>query len=136
MPECVTQYKKVLKKNLRCSGSVRERLLAKFDSSLSAFLDDTPAPDKDAIHTAFGPPKEMADLLMAEVTPEEAAHYRRKSIIIKIISGVLAGILAITFIVLTWRVYIEKQNPVEFHNAVYIEVEGDAPETYPPYTGE
>lgn len=116
MTECVTQYKKALKKNLRCSGSVRERLLAKFDSSLTAFLEDTPAPDKNTVYTAFGPPKEMADLLMAEVTPEEAAQYRRKSIITRIAAGVLAGIFFFGAV----YIYFVKDQDVVVDNEVII----------------
>ncbi len=136
MIDSIKQYKRALKRNLRCSRRTRERLLEKFNFSLAAFLEDTPAPGKDEIYAAFGPPKEMADTLMAEVAPEEFSRYCKNKIIIGVTSGILVSILATVLLFFSLYIYIIKQTPVEFHDAVYIEVEENVSETYAPYTGE
>lgn len=117
MTECITQYKRALKRNLRCSGSTRERLLAKFNSSLTTFLEETPAPRKDEIYAAFGPPKELADLLMAEVTPKEATRYRKKSNIIRFAAGILVAI----FFAGAVYIYFMKEIPVKYDDKIVID---------------
>ena len=133
MTECITQYKKALKKNLRCSGSVQERLMAKFDATLTAFLEDTPDPGKDEVYAAFGPPKEMAELLMTEVTPEEAALYRRRNTFLRATAGILAGV----FLAGAIYIYFFKEQDVSYNNDIAVDgvfaVEasfvGDGPES-------
>lgn len=100
MAECISKYKKVLKKNLRCPRNTQKQLLQKFDVSLSRFLEENPSPSMDKLCTAFGSPKEMASILTEEVIPAEIARYRRKRYFFL---GILGCIIAI---VLSWGVLL------------------------------
>lgn len=121
MSDHVAQYKKELKKNLRCSRSVKERLMGKFGCSLSSFLDDKPTPDIDELCTAFGSPKEMASILMEEVTPEETIRYHRKTIITRAIAGTLAGTVLFLIIAISIQVYFYKEQDVVIDSEVIVD---------------
>lgn len=125
MTDCVAQYKNDLKKHLRCCGGTQTRLLKKFDQSLSAFLEESPPQNKEELCAAFGPPKDMAELLMAEITPEEVTRYRR-SILIKRIT---VGILAALFLTFTVYIYFCKNIPNEMKGEVIIIDEVPSPTT-------
>lgn len=120
MIDHVAQYKKELKKNLRCSRSVKERLMGKFGCSLSTFLDDTPTHDIDELCTAFGSPKEMALVLMEEVTPKESAHYRRNSIITRTVACVLAVITLFLIVATSIQIYFYKEQTVIYDDEVIV----------------
>ena len=55
MINSVAAYRRLLKKNLRCCRRTKKRLLAKFDSTMEAFLAEIPVQDMDALNNAFGP---------------------------------------------------------------------------------
>lgn len=100
MANCISKYKKALKKNLRCTRNTQKQLLKKFEITWSTFLEDNPTPSMDDLCAAFGSPKEMASVLMDEVTPEETARYRRRMIFLW---GILGCVLAL---VLVWGILI------------------------------
>lgn len=125
MSDHVTQYKKELKKNLRCSSNVKKRLMGKFDCSLSTFLDDKPTPDIDELCTAFGSPKEMASVLMEEVTPEEAARYRKNTIIARIVAGATAGTILFLIVAISVQIYFYKEQDVVIENEIIV-IEDDS----------
>ena len=108
MTDTVLQYEKLLKKQLRCTTAVRKRLLEKFRGALLVFLEETPEPSLNQLHEAFGPPEEMAQVLMTEVSPEEKTEYRRNRRIWRI----AASIIAVVVILFTMYVYFEKQKPL------------------------
>ena len=64
------------------------------------------------LREAFGPPEEMAQVLMTEVSPEEKAEYHRNRRIWRIVAGVIAVVL----LLFTMYVYFEKQKPVTIIN--------------------
>lgn len=115
MNPSIAKYKKTLKKNLRCTGDVRNRLLAKFDSTLQLYLEENPSPDELALQAAFGTPEDMAKILMEEVTPSETKHYRIGRTVLKVISGILIAIL----IALTIFIFFIKQKPVVVNDVIY-----------------
>lgn len=100
MANCISKYKKALKKNLRCTRNTQKQLLKKFEITWSTFLEDNPTPSMDELCTAFGSPKEMASVLMEEVTPEEIARYRRRKVLLW---GAFGCVLAL---VLIWGVLV------------------------------
>lgn len=108
MTDTGLQYEKLLKKRLRCTTAVRKRLLEKFRGALLVFLEETPEPNLNQLREAFGPPEEMAQVLMTEVPPEEMAKYRRN----RRIRRIAAGAIAVVFILFTMYVYFEKQKPL------------------------
>ncbi|MBR7122687.1 MAG: hypothetical protein IKC95_04460 [Oscillospiraceae bacterium] len=108
MTDTGLQYEKLLKKRLRCTTAVRKRLLEKFRGALLVFLEETPEPNLNQLREAFGPPEEMAQVLMTEVPPEEMAKYRRN----RRIRRIAAGAIAVVFVLFTMYVYFEKQKPL------------------------
>lgn len=113
----VNQYKKALKKHLHCSGPVRDRLIKGFDASMTAFLEDIPSPGHEEVYAAFGSPKEMAELLMTEVTTEEAALYRRQNTLLRTVAGVLASVLLAG----TIYIYFFKEQNISYNNTVDVD---------------
>lgn len=91
MADGMKQYRRVLKRKLRCSWGVRKRLLEKFDDAAFSYLENEPTPALAEVTEAFGPPEEMARTLMEEVTPKEAAAYKRGTILRRVLAGVAAG---------------------------------------------
>lgn len=112
MTDTVLQYEKLLKKQLRCTTAVRKRLLEKFRGALLVFLEETPEPSMNQLREAFGPPEEMAQVLMTEVSPEEKAEYCRN----RRIQCIAAGVIAVVFVLFTMYVYFEKQKPLTVIN--------------------
>lgn len=108
MNEHVNQYEKQLRKHLTCTRKAKEKLLNHFEYMLLHFLSDNGSPTTEDLHQAFGTPDEMAQTLMAQVSPEEQAQYRR----VLIIKRVLIGILLTMFLVLTTYIYFYKEKPI------------------------
>lgn len=123
MTNYVTQYKKALKKNLLCPSNVKERLMDKFNHSLSTFLDDKPTPSMNEICAAFGSPKDMALVLMEELTPEEIALYHRRKIITRIILGGVTVIFLAFVINVAIAVYRFNSTPFSVEDEIIVEDE-------------
>lgn len=110
------QYRKELKRALRCGRAARRRLLARWDSSLAGFLEEHSAPAFEEITAAFGPPEEMAQALMAELTAADIRSYRLQRRILQI----LAGLCAAAFLLFVGYVFVEKQKPLVFTEHIEI----------------
>ena len=104
MADGVKQYRRALKRKLRCSWGVRKRLLEKFDDAAFSYLENEPTPALAEVTEAFGPPEEMARTLMEEVTPKEAAAYKRGTILRRVLAGVAAAaVLAFAIYTFCWK---------------------------------
>ncbi len=57
MTDGMKQYRRVLKRKLRCSWGVRKRLLEKFDDAAFSYLENEPTPALAEVTEAFGPRK-------------------------------------------------------------------------------
>lgn len=108
MINSVAAYRRLLKKNLRCCRRTKKRLLAKFDSTMEAFLAEMPVQDMDALNNAFGPPQEMAQVLMSEVSEKELSRYR----ITKWAARITALVMVLIWVLFTIHVYFQKSFPV------------------------
>ena len=93
MVNAAVQYRNVLKKKLCCTAAVKARLLRQFDTMITAFLEERGDCTADDLTAAFGPPEEMAAVLMSEVTPSERTQYHRNTLLKKIIVCILAAVL-------------------------------------------
>lgn len=107
MNHSAQKYKNKLRKKLRCTNTARERLLDSFDSTLEGYLDENPNASLEDLCNAFGPPEEMANILMEQVSSEEVAIYRRRKLCVCVI-GVL---LAVALIVMALIVFLWKEKP-------------------------
>ena len=104
MADGVKQYRRALKRKLRCSGGVRKRLLEKFDGAAVSYLENEPTPALAGVTEAFGPPEEMARTLMEEVTSEEATAYKWGVIVRRVIAAVaLAAVLGFAIYTFCWK---------------------------------
>lgn len=82
------RYMREIRRHLRCSRKTRIRLLNRFTTYQRDAIDD--APDYDQMVTMFGPPKEMARILMEEVTNEEQTAYEQSNLVKKIATILVA----------------------------------------------
>lgn len=101
MVNAAARYRRALKKQLRCNRAVMSHILAGFDNTLDAYLKEHTEPTIGDLSAAFGPPEEMASILMAQTTPQEQAHYRKKTIAIRALAYIVAGILVL-FTIYIW----------------------------------
>lgn len=109
------RYRRALKRALHCGGNARRELLAKFDLSLSTFLEDHPAPTDAELSAAFGTPEEMARVMMEGVGEEEKARYYRGKRVVQ----ALAGVVVILYVLFSLYIFIEKEIPVEIYHSCY-----------------
>lgn len=113
----VRRYKSRLKKKLHCMHKTRRELLGKFDDMLNGFLDENPNASFNDLCTAFGPPEEMARILMAEISGEETRKYRLHLQFKRLLAGFCAAaILVFTFYILFYK---EFRN-INYSEATYI----------------
>lgn len=115
MTDCIKNYERALKKELRCGKAARKRLLERFHTAQRPFLEENASPDIQALHDAFGPPAEMAKTLMADTTQKERqAYIRNKRVCRGIAIGCAALLLVFTFIVF----FIKENRPVYYYNNI------------------
>lgn len=114
MVNCAAQYRKKLTKNLRCCKETKADLLASFDRQLEIFLEDCPDSTEEELTAAIGPVEDMAADLMARVSEEDQARYRKRLLINRIVAAILVVVLLAT----TVYVYFEK----EYSNIDIIEI--------------
>lgn len=82
------KYLHELRRHLRCSRKTQNRLLEQFTAYQRNAIDDTP--DYGQMVTMFGPPQEMAQTLMEEVTVEERNAYSRNILLGKAVAIAMA----------------------------------------------
>lgn len=117
MVNCIRKYKGMLKQNLHCSSTTRKQLLQKFELMLSTFTADLPTPNMDDLRSAFGSPKEMASILMEEVSAEEIAQHRKKTIFLRVLCGLFAAVVIAGAV----YIYFYKEVPVKSNDYVVID---------------
>ena len=106
------RYRSKLKKKLHCMRKTQCKLLGEFDCMLNGFLDENPDASFDDLCSAFGPPEEMARILMAEISEEETRKYRLHVRFKRI----LAGFCAAAVLIFTFYAFFWKEKPI---NAIY-----------------
>ena len=93
MIKAAAQYRRALKKELRCNSNASKRFMDGFNRALSAYLEEHPSPTADDLIDAFGTPREMADVLMADLTVRELALYQKTLLFRKILLSALIVLL-------------------------------------------
>lgn len=101
MLNAAAQYRRSLEKKLQCGSETKKRLLAGFDQSLATYMEDANAPAMEDLCAAFGPPEEMAEVLMAEVTSQEQTQHR-KNMLCKEILAVILAVILVVFTIYIW----------------------------------
>jgi len=87
------QYTKELKTKLSCYRKDQKKLLSRFQVMLDSFLDENPNPTTEELHTAFGPPADMSEMLSNELPSEVKARYAKAQRMRRLILIVLIALL-------------------------------------------
>lgn len=111
------RYQKELGRFLRCTSKTKKQLLSKFRTYQIESLDDCATNDYDQMVLYFGPPEEMAQILMQEVEPDEHKRFQRNKTIMKSILAVIV----VLWLVLTIHIYHLKSIPVIENGITYID---------------
>ena len=112
----ISRYQRELKRHMRCNVITKRKLTIHFNTSLSAFMEDQPDPTYEQLVAAFGPPQEMASILMEELSEREKIRYR----FTQKVKIIFLGILATLFILFSLYVFFEKEFAVvESYDVVY-----------------
>ncbi len=115
MNKDIIRYRRELRRELRCGFSSKRKLLAEFTCSLADFSQEQPNPTYQQLLGAFGPPKEMAAVLMETLSESELTKYS----IAKKFIRILAGIAVALFIAFTVYVfYFQQVTVIEVVNSV------------------
>lgn len=77
MNKDTAHYRRALKRQLRCGASARRQILTRFDNSLARFEEEFPSPTCAQLESAFGPPPEMAAVMMEGVPDREKKEIRQ-----------------------------------------------------------
>lgn len=108
MNNSVAQYERAVKKKLACGGSERRKLLERLRLMLDSYLEENPSPTTEELHTAFGPPASMAEVLSDGISPEEKARYHKSKKLLRVVAAALVAILLLA----TIYVFFIKQRPI------------------------
>lgn len=101
-------YEKALRKQLHCTGNTKKHLLQRFHSALTTYLEDHPSPTASDLQTAFGPPEDMAKVLMESVCNAEIVRFDQLRKWKRIATITLAALL----LVLMVYIFFWKEKPV------------------------
>ena len=102
------RYEQALKKQLRCTHTTRKHLLRQFHGFLIAFLEDHPSPTEADLRDAFGPPEDMAKVLVENINKAEIAQFDRQQKWKRIMVTILVALL----LVLMVYIFFWKEKPV------------------------
>lgn len=104
------RYKSKLKRRLQCNRATKAKLLDEFSHSLDGFLEENPDANFADLSNAFGPPEEMAHILMEKLSMEDNRQHRRYIRIKRIV----AALCTAAFLLFVAYVFFEKQKPLTF----------------------
>lgn len=99
------QYIKELKANLKCSHAYKNQLTSQFNYSLASFLEEVPDPTPQELNNAFGPPQEMAFILMNSIPEKEQINHAKRKKLIQFVFTTFAAL----FIAFSLYVFFEKE---------------------------
>lgn len=99
MNRAVRQYRRGLRKAMKCCRSHKKRFLEKFDKALEPFLEDSPEPTLQQLEAAFGPAETMARSFMEELTEQDRKRYAvRKRIVVCVATAVILAVVTLAAI--------------------------------------
>ncbi len=106
-----TQYIRSLKKQLFCTPSTKNRLVAQFESALSNYLDENPDATLEMLYVAFGTPEQMAATMMQDLTQSEHENKHRQNRLHRFVIGTVLTLLFI----FSMYIFFIKQKPIVSH---------------------
>lgn len=105
MRDGMLRYRRELRKALCCTRKTKNSLLAQFLVYQQKVIDELSSPTYEQMVILFGPPEEMAEVLMVEVTPEENDHYQKRR---RLYLGVAGGLLAVLIVFTAYTTFIKE----------------------------
>lgn len=112
MRDCYRAYKKALEKELSCDRRTKKRLMAAFVCKLEGFREETDAPTMEQLTTAFGTPKQMAQVLLEEVPVAEQLLFQQRKRKQKIGIYVCIAALFLTMVALIVHLAMFRASPI------------------------
>lgn len=113
MNKATKQYRRKLRRALKCCRNDKRRFLEKFQKAWEPFWEETPNPTWQELIEAFGPPEEMARHFSESLTQEDYKRYRiRKWILIGALGAILAAVVvyAVSYMAVKPKIiYIEEE---------------------------
>ncbi len=119
MDKGIQTYERALRRALPCGRGTKARLLERWRECACA-MDDLPAPTYQQLTASFGPPEEMARVMMADVPQQEQCRYRQTRRRVRTIAAVL--IIAALLNLLMWSVYVFQFKQIPVYYTEYLEV--------------
>lgn len=115
----LSKYTKAVKPLLACGRKTRQQLLQQFHASVKAAWDGDGIPSMDFLVESFGPPEEMAAVLMESVPEEEITrcHKRRK------FKKAIAVVFLFAFFIFSIYVFFLMQHPIQVVDQIVINPE-------------
>lgn len=110
------RYRRKLRKLLSCGPGRKKELLSRFENSLSPFLEDCPAPGYAQLEAAFGPPEEMASVLMEAVSEREK---RCMQLWKKVQKGLFILLLILVFLFGFYAYYLKEWTTIGVRDEIH-----------------
>lgn len=105
MTDQVTQYRRRVRRCLRCNAVTKIRLLNKLDKLLNSYIEEHDHFSAEALTDAFGSPDDMAKNLIESVTPEEMEQFHKHN---KLKQVILCFILVIFMFFTIWLYFYKE----------------------------
>ena len=114
MSNAISAYIRAVKKDMPCTGEVKQKLTAGLLQKLTLCAEENDSVEMQLFCENFGPPEALAAELMQEVTPEQQKAYQIRKTVLRIVAGVLAAV-CLAFVI---YVFFVKQNPIYVYETV------------------
>lgn len=108
MNKTTIMYIRSINKHLTCSFSTKRKLIKRFETALSNYLDDNPDATTEMLYTAFGSPEEMANVLMHDLPQKEHDVYLQQKRLFRRFAGIILTLL----LCFAMYVFFLKQKPI------------------------
>lgn len=122
----LNKYCRSIRSWLPCSGKLKKQILEEIRSNVSAYLEEAPSADYNALVQRFGSPQQIAATYVDEISTAELLHSLR---IRKRILTITAATLAAAFFVWTTFVAVTISDEIKSENGyITFEIEDITPE--------
>lgn len=110
------QYKKAVRAALQCSRKQKDQLLKQLEEFKQSDIPDSEGKSFEQYIMDFGPPEEMANSLMENISKEELVQFQKGNQRLRFILCILIAAV----IVGTIYIWFEKSNPVVVHDQITV----------------
>ena len=106
MSNHLKKYCRAVRRNLPCSGKLKQKIVAEIDMSIRAYMEENPTADYAEIERRFGSPRQITSAYLDEMDHQVLARELKiKNRIVKIVAAALIAALLMFGITLGIVVY-------------------------------